>query len=191
MCAFRNNIDIFVSCTVTEKLVVTVVFVKRCEKTLNKLSDVQVQRFVRPDSLAALPSNMFSHDSVRSMLSKGSRNMVTVNFLFVCSVPAGVTFWNKICLNPSQQNKNRARRVFMQSFRDTVFHSSVFPEGLQLRWVCSFSLMLSLQTWHQCRRRGFLIIRGCKEEEVAELTLAKACWGYHPQRKMQVGGAWR
>lgn len=38
-----------------------------------------------------------------------------------------------------------------------------------------FSLLLCLQTRHQCRSRGFLIIRGCKEEEVAELTLAKVC----------------
>lgn len=67
---------------------------------------------------------------------------------------------------------------FVQSVRDTVCLPFFFPAGCETRGESTSSQRDagSADCRHQCRRRGFLIIRGCKEEEAAaELTLAKAC----------------
>lgn len=109
--------------------------VKRCERDLNKQGSLMSRSSVLCGQIPLQSSRpaCFVMTESEALWARDPKtwwlwiSFSSVQFLLEMESPFH---------NPSQQNKNRAHRVFMQSFRDTVCLSSVFPEGLQLRRVC-------------------------------------------------------
>lgn len=77
-----------------------------------------------------------------------------------------------------ETTQNRAHRAFLYRALEAHCLPFIFPAGCETGGESASSQRDagSADCRRQCRRRGFLNIRGCKEEEAAaELTLAKAC----------------